>query len=83
MVEINIHELPRSVLEQAVMLNDPLRKVYLTLFQLGKPSTAKTIATEVGHARAYIHMRLLELERIKLVKRIRKGRNLKFEVITC
>lgn len=83
MVDINIEELPRSVLEQAVKLRDPLKNIYLTLFQLGKPSTAETVAKEVGYSRATIHMRLMELEARKIVKRIRKGRNIKFEVIKC
>jgi len=82
MVDINIEELPRSVLEQAVKLRDPLKKIYLTLFQLGKPSAAKEVADKVGYSRATIHMRLIELEARKLVKRHRKGRNIKFEVIT-
>ena len=81
MVEFNIENLPRPVLEKAIMLSDPLRNVYLTLFQLGKPSSAKEIAEQVCHARAYIHMRLIELEQMKMVKRVREGRNIKFEVI--
>ena len=81
MVEIDVLQLPRQVLEIAVMLRDPLRKVYLTLFQLGKPSSTKIIAEEVGFARAYIHMRLIELEERKLVKRSKEGRIIKFEVI--
>jgi len=82
MVDINIEELPRHVLEQAVKLRDPLKNIYLTLFQLGKPSSAKEIAKEVGYARAHTHMRLMQLEAMRIVKRHRKGRNIKFEVIT-
>jgi len=81
MVEINVKELPRSVLEQAVKLRDPLKKIYLTLFLLGKPSSSKEIAKEVGYVRAYTNMRLIELNDMGIVKRIRKGRNVKFEVI--
>ncbi len=82
MVEFDVTQLPRQVLETAVTLRDPLRKVYLTLFQLGKPSPTKIIAEEVGFARAYVHMRLIELEEKGIVKRHRKGRLIKFEVIT-
>jgi len=82
MVYIDIENLPRPVLEQAVKLSDPLQKVYLILFQLGKPSTPKEIANLLGHARAYVHMRLMELEGRGIVKRSREGRNIKFEVIT-
>jgi len=79
-MEINVKELPRPVLEQAVKLRDPLKKIYLTLFQLGKPSTPKEIAKEAGHARAHVHMRMMELESLGIVKRSYEGRNVKFEV---
>ena len=83
MLNINVKELPRPVLEQAVKLRDPLKNIYLALFQLGKPSAAKKIAEEVGYARAHTHMRLMQLEAMGIVKRHRKGRNIKFEVIKC
>jgi len=82
MVDINVKKLPRHVLEQAVKLRDSPKKIYLTLFQLGKPSTPTEIAKEVDHARAHVHMRLMELEQMGIVKRVREGRNIKFEVIT-
>jgi len=82
MVDINVKELPRPVLEQAVKLRDPLKEIYLTLFQLGKPSTAKEVAEETGQSRAHTHMCLIQLESLRIVKRHRKGRNVKFEAIT-
>ncbi len=82
MVENNVKDLPRHVLEQAVMLRDPLRKIYLALVFLGKPSAPKDVAKEVGHARAYVHMRLIELEERKIVKRHQNGRNVTFEANT-
>jgi len=81
MVDINVEELPRHVLEQAVKLRNSPKKIYLALFQLGKPSTPTEIAKEVDHARAHVHMRLIQLETMGLIKRVREGRNIKFEVI--
>ena len=73
-------KLPRKILEKAVTLRDPHREIYLTLYSRG-PSTAAEIARMVGHARAYVHMRLLQLVDMGLVKARRHGRTVIFEVI--
>ena len=73
-------KLPRKVLERAVTLRDPHREIYLALYSRG-PSTASEIAGMVGYARAYVHMRLLQLVDMGLVKARRKGRTVIFEVL--
>ena len=73
-------ELPREILEKAVLLRDPHRQIFLVLFSHG-PSTASEIAQLVGHARAYVHMRLLQLVDMGLVKARRQGRRVVFEVV--
>ena len=73
-------KLPRKILERAVTLRDTHREIYLALYSRG-PSTATEIAELVGHARAYVHMRLLQLVDMGLVKARRQGRKVIFEVI--
>jgi DNA-binding transcriptional regulator GbsR (MarR family) len=80
-LNVNVEELPRKVLETAVKLNDPLKKVYITLYSYGKPTTPKEIAKKLGYARAYVHMRLCQLEFMDLAKRIDEKRRVKFEAI--
>jgi len=76
-----VEKLPREILEKAVRLRNHHRKVFLALYTHG-PSTAKEIAELTGHARAYVHMRLIELADRGLVKTIREGKKVKFEVVT-
>jgi len=73
-------KLPRQILEKAVGLSNSLRIIYLALYSAG-PSSAEEVAVSVGHARAYVHMRLIQLELMGLVKRRRKGRKIIFEVV--
>lgn len=73
-------KLPRKILERAVTLRDTHREIYLVLYSRG-PSTATEIAELVGHARAYVHMRLLQLVDMGLVKARRQGRKVIFEVL--
>jgi DNA-binding MarR family transcriptional regulator len=68
--KIDVEKLPRKVLETAVKLNDPLKKIYITLYSCGEPTTPKEIAKKLGYARAYVHMRLCQLESMGLAKRI-------------
>ena len=79
--KIDVEKLPRKVLENAVKLNDPLKKVYITLYSYGEPATPKEIAKKLGYSRAYVHMRLCQLESMDLAKRIDEKRRVKFEAI--
>jgi len=80
-LKVDVEKLPRKVLENAVKLNDSLKKIYITLYSCGEPKTPKEIAKKLGYARAYVHMRLCQLERMDLVKRIDEERRVKFEAI--
>ena len=80
-LKIDVEKLPRKVLENAVKLNDPLKKVYITLYSYGEPATPKEIAKKLGYSRAYVHMRLCQLESMDLTKRIDERRRVKFEAI--
>ncbi|HDQ05621.1 MAG TPA: hypothetical protein ENN36_02720 [Candidatus Bathyarchaeota archaeon] len=80
-LKIDVKKLPRKVLETAVKLNDPLKKIYISLYSFGEPATPKDIAEKLGYARAYVHMRLCQLESMGLAKRIGDERRVKFEAI--
>ena len=66
---IDVEKLPRNVLETAIKLNDPLKNIYIILYCFGEPTAPKEIAKKLGHARAYIHMRLCQLESMGLAKK--------------
>ena len=76
--ELDVENLPRKVLETAVKLNDPLKKIYIALYCNDEPTTPKEIAKKLGYARAYVHMRLCQLESMNLVKRLDQKRKVKF-----
>ena len=78
---IDVEKLPRKVLETAVKLNDTLKKIYITLYCCEEPTTPKEIANKLGYARAYVHMRLCQLEYMDLAKRIEEEKRVKFEAI--
>ena len=80
-LKIDVEKLPRKVLETAIKLNDPLKKIYITLYSCGEATTPKEIAKNLGYARAYVHMRLCQLEAMGLVKRVEEERRVKFEAI--
>ena len=80
-LNVNVEKLPRKVLETAVKLNDPLKKIYITLYSYGEPATPKEIAKKLGYARAYVHMRLCQLESMNLANRIENERKAKFEAV--
>jgi len=80
-LKVDVERLPRRVLETAVKLNDPLKKIYITLYSCGEPTTPKEIAKKLGYTRAYVHMRLCQLESMDLVKRIGDERRVRFEAI--
>lgn len=74
-------ELPREVLEKAFNLRNAVRTIFIALYSVGKPSTSDEIAKIVGHARAYVNMRLNQLEDMGLVKSYPEGKTKLFEVI--
>ncbi|MCW4034534.1 MAG: hypothetical protein NWF03_04140 [Candidatus Bathyarchaeota archaeon] len=76
--DLEVENLPRKVLETAVKLKDPLKKIYITLYCNDEPTTPKEIAKKLGYARAYVHMRLCQLESMNLVKRMDQKRKVKF-----
>jgi DNA-binding MarR family transcriptional regulator len=78
--KIDPQKLPREVLEKAVMLKDPLKTIFIALYCKGL-TTPIEIAEEVGHARAYVHMRLVQLEAMGLASRKYDGKKVKFEVV--
>ncbi len=80
-LNVDVEKLPRKVLENAVKLNDSLRKIYITLYSCGEPKTPKEIATKLGYARAYVHMRLCQLEHLDLAKRVDEQRKVRFQAI--
>jgi len=80
-LNVNVEKLPRKVLETAVKLNDPLKKIYITLYSYQKPATPKEIAKKLGYARAYVHMRLCQLESMDLAKRTDEKRGVRFKAI--
>lgn len=78
--KVELEKLPRTVLEKAVMLRDPVRLIFVRLCCRG-PSTTVELAKEMGHARAYVNMRLVQLESMGLVSRKYEGKKAVFEVI--
>jgi DNA-binding MarR family transcriptional regulator len=80
-LKVDVEKLPRKVLENAVKLNDGLKKIYITLYCCGEPETPKELAKKLGYARAYVHMRLCQLECMDLAKRIDEQRRVKFQAL--
>ena len=78
--KIEPEKLPREVLEKAVVLRDPLKLIFIVLY-LNGPTTSAEIAKEVGHARAYTNMRLVQLEGMGLAKRKYDGKKAIFEAV--
>lgn len=78
---INLEKIPRNILENAVKLNDTLKKIYITLYCYDEPTTPKEIAKKLGYARAYVHMRLCQLESMGLVKRTEDKTRVKFQTL--
>lgn len=78
---IDVEKLSRKVLETAVKLDNPLKKIYITLYCCGEPTTPRKIAKKSGYTRAYVNMRLCQLESMNLAKRTYEGKRVKFEAI--
>jgi DNA-binding response OmpR family regulator len=75
------NKLNRPFLEKVVNLKESTKKVYIALYSFGEPATALEIAEPFGLARAYVSMRLNQLESMGLVKRSKAGHNVLFEVV--
>jgi DNA-binding MarR family transcriptional regulator len=80
MSEIDASNLPREVLEKTLKLKNATRLIYIKLYLCGKPMKPKTLAEMLGYTRAYVHMRLRQLELMSLAKSSREGRQILFEV---
>jgi len=80
-IKVDVEKLPRDVLETAVKLRDPLKRIYLVLYCFQRPATPSEIAKELNHTREYVHMRLIQLELMGMSKRSREGRKVKFQVV--
>ena len=80
-LKVDVTKLPRKVLENAVELNDILRKIYITIYCCGEPKTPEDIAKKLGYPRAYVHMRLCQLEYMDLAKRVDDQRKVRFQAI--
>jgi len=74
------NKLPREILEKAVTLRNSIRKIYITLYTNGRPSSSTEIAHFVGQARAHVNMRLQQLVDMGLATVELKGRTKYFEV---
>lgn len=61
-------ELPKEILEKAVNLRNAVRTIFIELYLAGKPLNAEEVAEIVGHARAYVNMRLNQLEDMGYIK---------------
>jgi DNA-binding transcriptional regulator GbsR (MarR family) len=74
------HQLPREILEKAVNLRNSIRRIYIVLYTIGKPSTSTEVAQLVGQARAHVNMRLQQLVDMDLASVELRGRAKYFEV---
>lgn len=74
-------ELPKEILERAVNLRNAVRTIFLTLATAGKPLTADDLAKMVKHERAYVNMRLNQLDDMGFVKFTRSGKEKYYEVV--
>lgn len=74
-------DLPKEILEKAVKLRNAVRQIFIDLYCFGEPKSAEDVAKNVGHARAYVNMRLNQLEDMGLVKSHKEGKTKLFEVI--
>lgn len=80
--EPKLNELPKEIMEKALNLRNSVRTIYIALYASGKPSSSVEIALKVGHARAYVNMRLQQLADRNLVRVTVKGKTKFFEVIS-
>lgn len=57
-----IGKLPKEIMEKALTLRNSVRTIFIELYVANKPLSADDLAKVVGHARAYVNMRLNQLE---------------------
>lgn len=74
-------ELPKEILEKAINLRNAVRTIFIELYLVGKPITAEEVAGKVKHARAYVNMRLNQLEDMGYVKSSQDGKMKLYEVV--
>ena len=74
-------QLPKAILEKAVHLRNAVRTIYIELYLARKPLDAEDIAKLVHHARAYVNMRLNQLEDMGYVKSVHDGKTKLYEVV--
>jgi len=70
----DIEQLPHQLMIKALNLRNSSRTIYITLCNCKEPKSASDIAELVGESRAYVSMRLNQLEDQDLVKEV-KGVN--------
>lgn len=73
-------ELPKEILEKAVNLRNSVRTIFIEVYLAGKPLTADDISKIVHHARAYVNMRLNQLEDMGYIKHTHDGKMKRYEV---
>lgn len=73
-------ELPKEILEKAVNLRNSVRTIFIEVYIAGKPLTADEISKKVQHARAYVNMRLNQLEDMGYIKHTHDGKMKRYEV---
>jgi DNA-binding transcriptional regulator GbsR (MarR family) len=70
----NVEQLPHQLMVKALNLRNSSRVIYITLCNCKEAKSASDIADLVGESRAYVSMRLHQLEDQDLVKEV-KGAN--------
>lgn len=74
-------ELPRAVLERALTLRNAVRTIYMELCIAREAITAEDLAKRVKHARAYVNMRLNQLEDMGYITHTVRGKEKLYEAI--
>lgn len=72
-------KLPVDVMEKALKLRNSIRAIYIALYTIGRPCTSEEVAQSVGHARAYVNMRLQGLVDMGYATVESKGKTKYFE----
>jgi len=76
-----IEQLPHVLMVKALSLRNSSRIIYIALCNCKEPKSAASIAELVGESRAYVSMRLSQLEDQELVKAV-KGANPREKLFT-
>jgi DNA-binding transcriptional regulator GbsR (MarR family) len=67
----DVEQLPHQLMVKALSLRNSSRIIYITLCNCKEPKSASSIAELVGESRAYVSMRLSQLEDQELVKAVK------------